>query len=269
MSKAIIPPDALEALMRKVFLEKAMSPGLFWDALLKANLFVPTAKSGETLVTKTETPAPGEEFPMVLGVDSEGRHIAWLFTSPQVLKDYTEQDLPYVEIAAGQIFERFKETAYDVVLIGPEQLTLKLHPKLVSSLAEGKVPEEGDIPNMAREARVFAGPAVPAAEALEKRFSDLFQTLPEVQEAVFIQVADESFLPPEGASGADFRPAGCRLLLGLRLKLESKEEFQRVAHLIAQATEGVLGRGETMDITLINGSLKTAFEKFGKPFFKR
>jgi hypothetical protein len=39
--------------------------------------------------------------------------------------------------------------------------------------------------------------------------------------------------------------------------------------MIARASEGVLDKGKTLDITLISGSLKDAFEKFGKPFFKR
>jgi hypothetical protein len=42
-----------------------------------------------------------------------------------------------------------------------------------------------------------------------------------------------------------------------------------VAEVVAKAAEGILDKGSTMDITLMNGSLKDAFAKWGKPFFKR
>jgi len=268
MSDALIPSNALETLMRKVFLENAIEAGLFWDALLKSNLYVPLAEDKpkeKAEEVPLETP---DGFPMLLGVDGDGNNIVWLFTSPAIMKEYLQHDYPHLEIGATEILSHFEETRNDVVLIGPDQLTLKLHPKLIASLAEGKVPEGLESKNMAKESKVFVGPATEDAAALESRFKELFNSIPEVMEAVFIQVADDAIVPAtEDASATE--PANARLLLGLRLQTESREEFQRIAQLIAKASEGVLDKGRTMDITLIDGSLKEAFSKFGKAFFTR
>lgn len=254
--------------MRKVFLDNAIEAGLFWDALLKANLYVPLAedKPKEKLEEiPLETP---DGYPMLLGVDADGNNIVWLFTSPTVMKEYLQHEYPHLEIGATEILAHFEESKNDVVLIGPEQLTLKLHPKLVASLAEGKVPEGVENTNIAKEAKVFVGPATEEAVALESKFKELFNSLPEVLEAVFIQVADDAIMPAEGEAPPT-EPANARLLLGLRLQTESREAFQRIAQLIAKSSEGVLDKGRTMDITLIDGSLKEAFKKWGKPFFTR
>jgi hypothetical protein len=252
-----IPFEALEGLMRKAFIEGEAEPGLFWDAFLKANLYVPVSTGGETGYKPGPQKAEGlEEFPVLLGVDSSGNHVLWLFTSPHVMSDYTERDLAYLELPAPTILSNLIDSDYEVVLIGPERLTLSLHPDLISSLADGKVPEPMDqeMKLVSKSAKVEVSEIKEGVDKLAARFSGLFQTEPTVLEATFIQISDDS---------------GPRILLGLKLSDESKPNFRRVAALIAKASEGVLEKGKTMDITLIGGSLKDAFEKFGKPFFKR
>jgi hypothetical protein len=124
-----IPFEALEGLMRKAFIEGEAEPGLFWDAFLKANLYVPVSTGGETGYKPGPQKAEGlEEFPVLLGVDSSGNHVLWLFTSPHVMSDYTERDLAYLELPAPTILSNLIDSDYEVVLIGPERLTLSLHP---------------------------------------------------------------------------------------------------------------------------------------------
>lgn len=253
---SLIPHDALEGLMRKAFLEGVVEPGLFWDAFLKANLYVPIS-TGEGGFKPGPQKAEGlEEFPVLLGVDSSGSHVLWLFTSPTVMTDYTERDLAYLELPSGTILTNLRDSEYEVVLIGPERLTLSLHPDLIESLADGKVPEPADqeMKLVSKKSQVQVGAVDDDTGPLEGRFKTLFENDDSVREAVFIKITDDS---------------GPRLLLGLKLTDESKQNFRRVAGLIAKASEGVLEKGKTMDITLIGGSLKDAFEKFGKPFFKR
>lgn len=256
MSVSPIPHDALEGLMRKAFLEGVVEPGLFWDAFLKASLFVPIS-TGEGGYKPGPQKAEGlEEFPVLLGVDSSGTHVLWLFTSPGVMTDYTERDLAYLELPSATILSNLRDTEYEVVLIGPERLTLSLHPELIESLADGKVPEpaEQEMKLVSKKSQVQVGPVDDDTGPLEERFTHLFQDEETVLEATFIKISDDS---------------GPRLLLGLKLADESKQNFRKVAGLIAKASEGVLEKGKTMDITLIGGSLKDAFSKFGKPFYTR
>jgi hypothetical protein len=60
-----------------------------------------------------------------------------------------------------------------------------------------------------------------------------------------------------------------RLLLGLRLTDTSRAHLKVIAQQVAKAAEGILDKGQSMDITLIDGSLKGAFEKWGKFFYKK
>src|SRR5690242_10359769 len=93
LTNPLIPSEAVEGLMRKAFLDRTMAPGLFWDALLKADLVIPTSDDQEQApvdVPKDEL----DEVPMRLGVDSQGRYVVWLFTSLAALTDYTDRELP-------------------------------------------------------------------------------------------------------------------------------------------------------------------------------
>ena len=47
MSEPNIPPEAIEGLMQKAFVEWAVEPGLFWDAFLKSTLFIPISEKSE------------------------------------------------------------------------------------------------------------------------------------------------------------------------------------------------------------------------------
>jgi hypothetical protein len=252
----LIPSEALEGLMRKAFIDGDVEAGLFWDAFIKSNVYVPLSQPTGEMKTGRQKADGLEEFPVLLGVDSKGTHVLWLFTSPAVMLDYTERDLPYLELSATTVLNNVRDSEHEVVLIGPERLTLSLHPDLISSLADGNVPEPVDkkMKTVPKEAEVQVGPVQESTLALEERFKELFDSESSVLEATFIEVADDS---------------GPRLLLGMRLSDESKANFRHIAALIAKASEGVLGKGKTMDITLINGSLKGAFEKYGKPFFQR
>src|SRR5262245_10457226 len=98
MSAALIPPEALEGLMTKSFVENKIEPGLFWDALLKANLYLPV--SAKDASAGKEVDELSDEIPILLGTDAEGTEVLWLFTSPQIMRDYIEEDLPHREIAA-------------------------------------------------------------------------------------------------------------------------------------------------------------------------
>lgn len=254
MSDQIIPPEALEGLMKKAFNEGAFAPGLFWDALLNSHLYIPITdeEDGES----GEASERAEEIPLLLGVDADGRQVIWLFTSPKSMFEYTEQDLKFRSILAPRLFGSLLETKYQIVLIGPEALTLSLHPDLVRSLSERKVPEvsEGDIRHMPKDAQVFVGKPSEDITNLEKKLTELFAGMPNVMEACFIQISYD---------GAP------RLLLGLKLIEESKENLRRVAEAVAKASEGVLERGKEMDITLMNLSLKNAFAKWGVSFYKK
>ena len=243
--------------MTKAFLEGAIQPGLFWDALLKSNLYVPVADGAETQ-GEDKGDTDFKDVPMRLGVDSQGRRVVWLFTSPDVMVEYTEQELPFFGMNAVALFQRLRDSEHDIVLIGPEGLTLKLHPKLIRTLAEGQVPEipNEEIRDIPKNAPVQVGaPDETSSEALGQRFTGLFEDLPEVREATFIQIFDE--------------PNGSRLLLGLRLTENNRERLRIIAGLVAKAAEGIMDKNTMMDITLIDGSLKKAFEKWGKTFFKR
>jgi len=44
MEPAKIPPEALEGLMKKAFMDESLSPEHFWDALLNAHIYIPLAK---------------------------------------------------------------------------------------------------------------------------------------------------------------------------------------------------------------------------------
>lgn len=246
MKDPLIPTEALEGLMQKVFGEQAVSPGLFWDALLNAHLVVPMAK--------TET-VEEDQLPLLLGVDSEGRHIIWIFTSVPTMLAYVEMDVRYLIMPARELFSKLRGNSHEIFLIGPEGVTLELHPEFVVSLSEGRVPEppSEEIRHIPKDTTVKVGKATDDASKLETHFRKLFLDLPEVLEACFIQIADD---------------AGSRLLLGLRLTDESPEAFKIIASLVAKASEGILEKGKTMDITLINRSLKAAFEKYGESFFK-
>jgi hypothetical protein len=249
VSDPIIPFEALEGVMKKAFLEQAIAPGLFWDALLKANLYVPLAADREM--------KDPDDIPMLLGVDPDGKHVVWLFTSPGVMLEYTEQQLPYKAFLSTFILSTFRETDRDVVLIGPEGLTLKLHPELVDSLSEGRVPEvtEEQIRHVPKDQPVLVGAPSEESVELESRFIELFESLPDVLEASFVTVAEEGGDP--------------RLLLGLRLTDTSRAHLKVIAQQVAKAAEGILDKGQSMDITLIDGSLKGAFEKWGKFFYKK
>lgn len=248
MKDPLIPFEALEGLMRKAFQEQTVNPGLFWDAFLNSHLVVPL--SGK---------APVEDdgkIPMLLGQDSEGKNVVWVFTSSHAMVEYIERDLRYLTMPAKELMKRLEGNAHDVVLIGPDGITLNLHPDLIASLAEGKVPEQPaeEVRNIPKNTTVSVGEAGEDAHPLETRFRALFLRHPEVLEATFIQIADDS---------------GARLLLGLRLENESREELKRIAGLVAQAAEGILEKGKTMDITLLDRSMKDAFEKWGTPFYRK
>jgi hypothetical protein len=253
---ALIPPSALEGLMRKVFLDRSLAAGLFWDALLKADLFIPLAEKNAAAAPPTaETDV--RELPLLLGIDDKGTHVAWLFTSSETLVDYTERDLPYVQMNARSLLTNLMKVERDVVLIGPDGLTLRLHPDLMKSLSEGVVPDAAnrEIRYVPKEATVSVGPAQSEqVTALEGAFATLFGSIADVKEARFIQISDD---------------AGPRLLLGLRLDENSRERLRVVAELVAKAAEGILPNGDSLDITLLDGSLKEAFNKHGKAFYSR
>lgn len=254
MSDHAIPSDAIEGLLKKVFIDQTVDTGLFWDALLNSRLYVPIAKpDNESLDVSSEGL---EEFPMLLGVDEEGVNVVWIFTSPTAMTDYTGQDLRYLEISAKTLLTNLRGNEHDVVLIGPGGVVLSLHPDLIESLADGRVPEktDQDIRYISKNTKIFAGPPPKECEAFEEPFRRVFMEHPEVAEAQFLEIRDAT---------------GTRLLLGLRLEDENREKLKTIAVLIGKAAEGVLERGKTMDITLINGSLKEAFEKHGKTFYKK
>ena len=239
--------------MKKSFVDQEVPTGLFWDALLKANLYAPLVKG-----TPSRTAAEDEEmdeYPLLLGVDSAGANVIWLFTSPDVMVAYIEQDLPFLELASQNMFSKLLESEYDVVLIGHEGLTLGLHPELIKTLSEGKVPETGDqkVKFVPKDAEVFIGAPKDETAVLEEKFVELFKNLPQVMEAGFVQIADD---------------AGSRLLLGLKLENESREVLKGIAQKLATCAEGVLEKGNTMDITLMSGSLNEGFKKWGKVFYK-
>ncbi len=256
MQPALIPSDALEGLMKKVFIEMAVDPGLFWDAILRAHLYIPISASKEQMKEPGFDPEQLAEIPVVLGRDAKGMDVLWLFTSPRIIQEYTEPDLPFLEFPAVKLFGSVKNLKYAVVLIGPDQITLELDPALVRTLSDGRAPEPGEenIRYIPKDTSVTVSSPPEDRVPLEKKFTEVFGDHPEVLEASFVQVSDDT---------------GSRLLLGLKLVDESKEEFRRVAHLIAKAAEGTLDKGKTMDITLINGTLKDAFEKFGVSFYKK
>lgn len=235
--------------MVKAFVEQTVAAGLFWDALLKCNLFVPVSD-------KTDPSAGDDEIPVLLGVGSGGELVIWLFTSVDAMNSYTERTLSYREVSARTLLASVSDSDHDVVLIGPDGLTLSLHPDLITTLADGKVPEPADeqIKTVAKQAQIYVGPPSMETKQLEERFTTLFESMPHVLEATFLQVSDD---------------AGPRLLLGLRLKEATENALRDVAGFVARAAEGILDKGQTMDITLIDRSLKSAFEKWGKPFFKR
>ncbi len=247
---ARIPAVALEGLMRKAFREQAVSPGLFWDALLNASLVAPLApaKKGEV-----ETPDPAS-LPLLLGEGESGERVVWLFTSSEALVEYTEQSLRTISMASRDLLKLVLQSKHNIVLIGPDGLTLKLDRALVSSLSEGRVPAEPaeEVRAVPKESMIYVGPRSDDASVLEARFRNLFATHPEVLEADFVQIRDD---------------AGSRLLLGLKLEDESRAAFQAIAALVAKAAEGALPPNQTMDITLTSGSLKDAFKKFGHPFY--
>lgn len=248
MVEPLIPSRAVEGLMTKAFLEGTMAAGLFWDALLKCALYVPV-----------QVDAPGaeeDEIPMLLGVGTNGELVVWLFTSPEAMASYTERELTFKSVPARSLFASVADSEHEVVLIGPDGLTLSLHPDLIATLADGKVPEtpEEEVRYIPKKADVAVGE--PSAESLplEACFREAFAGMPEILEAAFIQVADD---------------AGSRLLLGLRLVDQTEDGLRDVAGVVAKAAEGVLDKGKTMDITLIDRSLKGAFEKWGKFFYRR
>ena len=250
-----IPTEALEGLMKKVFIDQAVEPGLFWDAAIKAHLIMPLAKTLEK-APELASDEDVQSIPVQLGVDSKGRSIVWVFTSPQVMTDYTDDHFTYVKLEGQQMFQKVLETKFEVVLIGPENLTLSLDRNLVESLANGEVPKapEEKIRKIAKNTEVKVGEPAEDTSGLEERFIKLFEDNDNILEAAFMQVADDS---------------GSRLILGLIMEKESRDILKNMAALIAKAAEGVLEPGKTMDITLINGSLKAAFEKYGKTFYKK
>jgi hypothetical protein len=249
MTDPVIPIKAVEGLMTKAFIEQSVASGLFWDALLKCHLYVPVSE-------KPEQPAGDDEIPVLLGVGSTGELVIWLFTSPEAMNSYTERKLTYRELPARTLLASVSDSDHDVVLIGPDGLTLSLHPDLIATLADGKVPEPAEEPvkTLGKQAQIYVGPPSMETKPLEQRFVSLFEKMPQVQEATFLQVSDD---------------AGPRLLLGLRLNEGTEDALREVAGHVARAAEGILEKGQTMDITLIDRSLKAAFEKWGKPFFKR
>jgi hypothetical protein len=252
MSKALIPPEALEGLMRKAFVDRAVEPGLFWDALLNSHLYVPVKAA-----SPDEDPAmERDEIPMLLGLDADGKQVVWLFTSPEAMGDYTEEELAFEEIESTKILKSIRSSKHQIVLIGPDGLTLALHNELIRSLSDGKVPEipAEDLRLMPKDTEVFVGKPEQDVSALEARLKILFEEIKNVVEACFIQVS---------------YGGGPRLLLGLRLKEETREALRKVAEQVAKASEGVLEKGAEMDITFIDLSLKSAFDKWGKPFFKK
>lgn len=248
MTDALIPPKAVEGLMTKAFVDETVAAGLFWDALLKCNLYVP--------VSERAVGAEEDEIPMLLGVGGGGELVVWLFTSPEVMASYTERQLTFRDVPARTLFASVSDSEHEVVLIGPDGLTLSLHPDLIATLADGKVPEapEEEMKMVSKQAAINVGAPSLNSETLEARFRELFEKLPQVAQASFIQVADD---------------AGPRLLLGLRLDDQTEDRLREVAALVAKAAEGVLEKGKTMDITLIDRSLKGAFEKWGKVFYTR
>jgi hypothetical protein len=255
MTTDLIPPSALEGLMKKTFVEQGTSAGLFWDALLKANLYAPLVKGTEPAHWESDT-EDLDDYPLLLGSDSEGKNIVWLFTSPSALKAYIEDDLPSLELPARQLFGKVSDIDYDIVLIGPEGITLGLHPELIQNLAEGKVPEGGDqkIRFVPKDTKVSVTVPTEDTTVLEGAFTTLFRSLPQVLEACFVEITDD---------------LGTRLLLGLRLEAETRDALRKMAESITRAAEGVLDKGKTMDITLMNGTLKPAFDKYGKVFYKK
>lgn len=252
----LIPINALEGLMKKAFVENAMSAGLFWDALVKSNLYIPLSKEAMENVISDPEIDKLSEFPMVLGQNADGENVIWVFTSPKTMAEYTETNLRYLQMPAQTVFANLRDSEYEVYLIGPEGLTLNLDPKLIDQLADGKVPEptEESLKHIPKDAKVYVGAVTEDSAALEEKFIQLFKTDENVIEGAFVQISDD---------------AGPRLLLGLKLENESRPELQLVAEKIARAAEGVLAKGKTMDITLINGSLKEAFAKWGKSFYKK
>jgi hypothetical protein len=249
---AKIPAEAIEGLMKKAFIEETISPELFWDALLNASLTVPLAKN-------IDSSDPTAQIPMLLGQHPDGDDVVWLFTSPTALKNYTEQDLPSVDVESQSIFSKVQTLEHEVLLIGPQNLTLSLHPDLIDALAEGRVPDfqfSGVEQKEGQEGELrlqVTAPTEKTAE-LEKRFTVLFQTMPDILEAAFVQVSDR---------------LGSRLLLGITMAQESRDALRSAAERVASSAEGALHKGKSMDITLINGSLKEAFEKWGKFFYKK
>jgi hypothetical protein len=246
-----IPSNAIEGLMQKAFREQTVSPGLFWDALLNANLAAPLAARQEN---EPETPDP-TRLPLLLGEGEAGERVVWLFTSPEAMIEYTEQQLRYVSMASRDLLKIVLQSKNNIVLIGPDGITLKLHRDLVAALADGRVPTEPveEIRTVPKESTIYVGPRSDDASVLEARFRNLFAAHPEVLEAAFVQIRDD---------------AGSRLLLGLKLEDESRAAFQSIAALVAKSAEGALPPSKTMDITLSSGSLQDAFKKFGHPFYK-
>jgi len=247
-----IPSNALEGLMRKAFREQTVSPGLFWDALLNSNLVAPLAPLKKD---ESEQPDPAR-LPLLLGEGDSGERVVWLFTSSESMIDYTEQELRYVSMASRDLLKIVLQSKNNIVLIGPDGLTLKLHRELVAALSEGRVPTEPveELKTVPKESMIYIGPRSDDASVLEARFRNLFASHPEVLEAGFVQIRDD---------------AGSRLLLGLKLEDESRAAFQAIAALVAKAAEGALPPSKTMDITLTSGSLREAFKKFGHPFYKK
>ena len=128
------------------------------------------------------------------------------------------------------------------------------------------MPEGVETCDVPKEAQLFVGPPTEECIPFETRFTDLFVTIPEVLEASFIQIADDSRMSDSDVS-TDDPLSNSRFLLGLRLEPETRDVFQRVAQQVARSAEGILTKGKSMDITLMNGSLKEAFEKYGKKFY--
>lgn len=242
--------------MKKVFLESSLDPGLFWDGLLNAHLYVPLADHARGFKKTHKEIESFDSVPVLLGVDSKGENILWIFTSPEVMVDYTEKNLTYIEVPAQKMMSLVKDASHEVILIGPERITLNLDPRLMNSLSLGKVPEppKEEIKYIPKESGLQVRSPIIETGPLEEKFKILFENVPEVLEATFVQIADAS---------------GERLLLGIKLENESKESFRLVAQLIARAAEGVLEKGKTIDITLIRGSLEKAFEKYGEAFYEK
>jgi len=186
MSDANIPIKALEGLMKKVFVDMSLQPGLFWDAALKSNLYLPLARP-------IKEADEGGDLPIQLGLDNQGKSVLWIFTSPQAMTDYTEKDFSYFKLPGKKMFERIKKTKHEIILIGPEGITLNLDSGLVTSLAEGKVPQppEENVRNIPKDTKVKVGRAIDNTEELEDKFSVLFDEMEEVEEASFIQVEDD------------------------------------------------------------------------------